>query len=269
MSIEELEMKVNEINKLVVETITRAKGGHVGTSLSETDILTALYFHTLNITHENYRLPSRDRFVLSKGHGSEGLYCTLATKGIFPVSELTKYLTHESELTIHPTKHVEGVEVNTGALGHGFPNAVGMALAAKKSAASWRTFVLVGDGEIQEGSNWEAAMAASHFRLGNLTLIVDNNMLQLADKVENTMGIEPLDRKLAAFGFEVYHVDGHSMKALTDLFDSLDYGSDTPHAVIAHTIKGHGVTFMENVAEWHHRVPTKEEAETALKELSK
>lgn len=267
MTINELETKAIEIKRLIVATITKAKGGHIGTSLSETDILTALYFHTLNITPANFRSPERDRFVLSKGHGSEGLYCTLAAKGIFPVSDLDKYLTHASELTIHPTRHINGVEMNTGALGHGFPNAVGMALAAKKSGAKYKTFVLTGDGELQEGSNWEAAMSAAHFKLGNLTLIVDNNKLQLGDKVEKTMGIEPLDKKLEAFGFEVHHVNGHSMKELTELFDSLDYGSDKPHAIVAHTIKGSGVSFMENIAEWHHRVPTPAEAEVALKEL--
>ncbi len=269
MDIPSLEKKANEIRQLIIRMVTHAKGGHVGTSLSETDILTALYFHTLNISKENMTNPDRDRFVLSKGHGSEGLYCTLAAKGIFPLEDLDRYLTHESPLTIHPTNHVAGVEVNTGALGHGFPNAVGMAIAAKKSGRNYRTFVLTGDGELQEGSNWEAAMAAAHFKLGNLTVIVDNNSLQLADRIEKTMGIEPLDKKFEAFGFDVHRVDGHSQKELTELFDRLDYLGDRPHAVIARTTKGSGVSFMESVAEWHHRVPTPAEAEIALKELAK
>jgi transketolase len=263
----ELETKSIEIKRLIVETVTKAKGGHIGTSLSETDILTALYFHILNIDSTNFKNPDRDRFVLSKGHGSEGLYCTLAAKGIFPEANLAKYLTHESELTIHPTNHINGVEVNTGALGHGFSNAVGMALAAKKSGRKYRTFVLTGDGELQEGSNWEAAMSAAHFNLGNLTVIVDNNGLQLADRIEKTMRIEPLGEKFKAFGFDVHYVDGHSMPELTKTLDNLDYSGDKPHAIIARTTKGKGVSFMENIAEWHHRVPTPAEAEIALKEL--
>lgn len=268
MTTNELKTKANEIRKSIVYTIFYANGGHVGTSLSEVDILTALYFRILNTTPEDFKNPNRDRFVLSKGHGSEGLYCTLAARGFFPHSDLNYYLKHESKLTIHPTSDVHGVEINTGALGHGFSIGVGMALAAKKSKKNYRTFVVVGDGEIQEGSNWEAAMAAAHFKLGNFTLIIDNNTLQLADKIENTMGIEPIDKKFEAFGFETYHVDGHSMEDLVNVFESLDYTSNKPHAIIAHTIKGKGVSFMENVAEWHHRVPTAQETELALKELS-
>jgi transketolase len=264
-----LEKQANEIRKLIVKTITKARGGHIGTSLSETDILTVLYFHTLNISKENLRSPERDRFVLSKGHGSEGLYCTLAAKGIFPLEHLDHYLEHDSVLTIHPTNHINGIEISTGALGHGFSNAVGMALSAKLSGAKYRTFVLTGDGELQEGTNWEAAMSAAHFKLGNLTVIVDNNKLQLADRVEKTMDIEPLDKKFEAFGFDVHNVDGHSVQKMAELFDQLDYTGDKPHAVIAHTIKGAGISYMENIAEWHHRVPTPEDAEIALKELSK
>ncbi len=262
-----LNTKTIEIKRLVIETITKAKGGHIGTSLSEVDILTALYFHTLNISPDTLNAPERDRFVLSKGHGSEGLYCTLAAKGIISREDLANYLTHKSDLTIHPTNQVNGIEINTGALGHGFSNAVGMALAAKIQNASYRTYILTGDGELQEGSIWEAAMAAAHFKLGNLTLIVDNNKIQLGDRIENTMGIEPLDAKFQAFGFDVHHVDGHSISDICSLFDTLDYDGERPHAVIAHTVKGHGVSFMENIVEWHHRIPTMEEAETALKEL--
>lgn len=268
MTTSELKSKAKEIRVSIVKTIFNAKGGHVGTSLSETDILTVLYFRILNTNPEDFQNPNRDRFVLSKGHGSEGLYCTLAARGFFPQSDLNLYLRHESKLTIHPTSDVHGVEINTGALGHGFSIGVGMALAAKRSNKIYRTFVVVGDGEIQEGSNWEAAMAAAHFKLGNFTLIIDNNTLQLADKIENTMRIEPLDKKLEAFGFDTHHVDGHSIEDLVNLFESLDYNSNKPHAIIAHTIKGKGVSFMENVAEWHHKVPTAEEAELALKELS-
>jgi transketolase len=262
----ELKEKSNEIKKLVITMTAKGKGGHVGTSLSEADILAALFFHTMNF---DYQDPDRDRFVLSKGHGSESLYCTLALKGTFPVSELNNYLTHDSFLTIHPTRHVPGVEINTGALGHGFSIAVGMALGARKSLKNWRTFVLTGDGELEEGSNWEAAMAASFYKLGNLTVIVDNNRLQLADFISKIMEIEPLDKKFEAFGFDVYKVAGNDPQAISDCLDSLDYSGTKPHCILAQTTKGSGVSFMENIAEWHHRVPTIDEAEKAIKELSK
>lgn len=267
MIVNELEKKANEIRKLVLSTISRSKAGHIGASLSEVDVLTVLYFHVMNICPDSCNSSQRDRFVLSKGHASEGLYATLTKRGILPAYEMDRYMEHDCPLTIHPTRHVPGVEINTGALGHGFSNAVGMALAAKMAKEPWRVFVMTGDGELQEGSNWEAAMAAAHFKLGNLVLIVDNNGLQLADSVQHTMGLEPLDKKLEAFGFEVHHVDGHSMDNLVRYFDSLGYNGDKPHALIAHTIKGAGVSFMENVPEWHHRIPTMEEAAVAMEAL--
>ena len=241
----------------------------MGASLSEVDILTALFFGFMRCNPSAPDDPERDRFILSKGHGSEGLYCTLAHKGYFPQAMLDDYLGHDSPLTIHPTRHAPGVEMNTGALGHGFSNAVGVALSAKKSGRRFRTFVLTGDGELQEGTNWEAAMAAANFKLGNLVAFVDNNRLQLADTVENTMRIEPLDRKFEAFGFEVLRVDGHSIAEILGALGRIDYESDRPHAIIARTVKGKGVSFMEGVPEWHHRIPTPEEAAKALEELSK
>jgi transketolase len=263
----DVESKAKEIKRLVVKTITKAKGGHIGTSLSEVDILATLYFGILNVDAQRPDYPDRDRFILSKGHGSEGLYCSLAAKGFFPEAELESYLQHDCPMTIHPTRHVPGVEMNTGALGHGFSNAVGVALAARLRKRPFRAFVLTGDGELQEGSNWEAAMAAAHFELGNLVLIVDNNGLQLADRIDRTMGIEPLGAKLEAFGFDVHPVDGHSIPALLELFSGLDYAGKKPHAVVARTTKGKGVSFMEGVPEWHHRIPTPEEGARALKEL--
>jgi len=267
MHISELNTKAIEIRRSIVSTIVKAKGGHIGTSLSEVDILTALYFRVMNYSVDNYTDPDRDRFVLSKGHGSEGLYCTLAAKGIIPQSELDTYLTHDCHLTIHPTRHVPGVEINTGALGHGFSIAVGIALGAKKSGKKFRSFLMTGDGELQEGTNWEAAMSAAHFKLGNLVLIIDHNKLQLSDRIAHTMGLDPLDKKFASFGFDVHQIDGHSMKEIVDTLEKLDYEGDKPHAVIAHTVKGKGVSFMENIAEWHHRVPTPDEGAAALKEL--
>jgi transketolase len=248
--------------------ITHAKGGHLGASLSEADILTALFFHTLRLSPENMDDPNRDRFVLSKGHASEGLYAVLAERGFFPPSWLEEYLTENCPLTIHPTNHVPGVEVNTGALGHGFSIAVGMALGAKKADRPCRVFVLTGDGELQEGSNWEAAMAAAHFRLGNLVWIIDNNGLQLTAPVRDTLEIEPLEDKLRAFGFDTRRVDGNDTGKVAALLDMLDYEGDVPHAVIAKTVKGKGVSFMENIPEWHHRIPTPEECTKALRELA-
>jgi transketolase len=264
----EINQKANEIRKSVVSMIVKAKGGHLGCSLSEADILTVLFFHTLNFSPENRNDPDRDRFVLSKGHASEGLYAVLAERGFFPKSWLFDYLKSESPLTIHPTSHVPGVEINTGALGHGLSIGTGMALAARKTFRNYRTFVLTGDGELEEGSNWEAAMAAAHYKLGNLTLIIDRNGLQLSDTIANTMEIAPLREKLDAFGFDVHDVDGHDTGALARMFDSLDYTAQKPHAVIAHTVKGKGVSFMENRPEWHHTIPTEEQGKAALKELS-
>lgn len=262
-----IKMKSKEIRKLILSTIVKAKGGHAGASLSEVDILATLYFHVLRISPETLQDPLRDRFILSKGHGSEGLYCTLAAKGILPKSELDRYLTHACDLSIHPTNHVPGVEICTGALGHGFSIAVGIALSAKKKNQSYRAFVLTGDGELEEGSNWEAAMSAAHFKLGNLTVIVDNNQLQLIDFISHTMEIEPLFDKFVSFGFDVHVVDGHSPQDLCRVFDNLDYEGDKPHAIIARTVKGKGISFMENVPEWHHRIPTEVEGDAALMEL--
>ena len=263
-----LDKKANKIRQMVVKMITHAKGGHIAASLSEIDILTTLYFQILKLSPQDLNNPLRDRFVLSKGHASEGLYCTLAAAGFFDPVLLENYLEEDCPLTIHPTNHVPGIEVNTGALGHGLSIAIGMALASKRSGSFYRVFVLTGDGELQEGSNWEAAMAAAYFKLGNLTHIVDYNRLQLTDTIANTMEINPLRDKLEAFGFDVHDVDGHNTAAMAGLFDSLDYASEKPHAVIAHTVKGKGVSFMENRSEWHHTIPSKEQGEKALAELS-
>ena len=264
----ELKTKAIKTRRDIVSMIVNARGGHLGSSLSEADILTVLFFHTLDFSPENRTSPDRDRFVLSKGHASEGLYAVLAEAGFFPKAWLDEYLRDECPLTIHPTNHVPGIELNTGALGHGLSIAAGMALAAKKTGRSYRTFVLTGDGELEEGSNWEAAMAAAHYKLGNLTLIVDSNGLQLSDTLSNTMEVNPIGEKLRAFGFDVHDIDGHDTDAMAALFDSLDYGSDKPHGIIARTVKGKGVSFAENGPEWHHTIPTAEQGALALKELS-
>ena len=212
--------------------------------------------------------PARDRFVLSKGHASAALYATLAEAGFFPHEQLETYMKPLSMLNGHPDRcKVPGVEANTGPLGHGLPIGVGMALAAKMDKADWRTFVLTGDGELQEGSNWEAIMAASHFRLDNLTVIVDRNRLQQGDTTERTMSLEPLAERWRAFGWGVVEVDGHNIGSMIRTFESLPLDAGRPTCVIARTFKGRGVSFIEDRVEWHHRVPTDAELAAALAEL--
>jgi transketolase len=242
--------------------------GHAGGDLSAADVLAALYANILHVDPRNPSWPARDRFILSKGHCSAALYATLAHSGFFPVERLSAYMKPLSELNGHPDRNkVDGVEANTGPLGHGLPIAVGAAKAAKIKGDSWRTFVLTGDGELQEGSNWEAAMAASHFRLDNLTLIVDRNRLQQGEETERTIGLEPLAERWRAFGWTVREVDGHNLTELVDTFAAVPFEEGRPNCIIAHTRKGCGVSFMENRVEWHHRVPTAEELDAALREL--
>ena len=243
--------------------------GHPGGDLSAADILATLYFHVLRVDPTNPRDPDRDRFILSKGHASASLYATLAERGFMPVEALRTFLQPLSMLNGHPDRNkVPGVEANTGPLGHGLPIAVGAALAAKMDEAAWRTFVLTGDGELQEGSNWEAAMAASQFGLDNLAVIVDRNRLQLGDATERTIGLEPLADRWRAFGWAVVEVDGHDVEALAQTFDALPAEPGRPNCVIAKTCKGRGVSFMENRHEWHHRVPSDAELAQALRELA-
>jgi transketolase len=245
-----------------------ARLGHPGGDLSAADILAALYSSVLDIDPRNPRRPDRDRFILSKGHCSAALYATLAEAGFIPRDLLTDYMKPLSMLNGHPDRNkVPGVEANTGPLGHGLPIGVGAAKAAKITGASWRTFVLTGDGELQEGSNWEAAMAASQFRLDNLTVIVDRNRLQQGDKTEHTISLEPLTDRWRSFGWAVRELDGHDMEAVIETLRGVPFETGRPNCVIAHTHKGRGVSFMEDQVEWHHRVPTDAELATALAEL--
>lgn len=242
--------------------------GHPGGDLSAADILAALFSSVLNVDPLNPRMPDRDRFILSKGHCSGALYATLAETGFFPREWLAEYMKPLSLLNGHPDRNkVPGVEANTGPLGHGLPIGVGAAKAAKITGASWRTFVLTGDGELQEGSNWEAAMAASHFGLDNLTVIVDRNRLQQGDETERTVSLEPLADRWTAFGWAVREIDGHDLDLLIRTFRDVPFKPGQPSCVIAHTHKGRGVSFMEDRVEWHHRVPTAEELALALAEL--
>jgi transketolase len=245
-----------------------ARLGHPGGDLSAADILAALYTCILNIDPLQPRDPGRDRFILSKGHCSAALYAVLAETGFFPLDSLAEFMKPLSILNGHPDRNKAlGVEANTGPLGHGLPIAVGAAKAARITGAPWRTFVLTGDGELQEGSNWEAAMAGAHFRLDNLTLIVDRNRLQQGDETERTMALEPLAGRWRAFGWAVEEVDGHDMKALVETLGAVPFETGRPNCIIAHTHKGRGVSFMEDRAEWHHRIPNDQELAAALAEL--
>ena len=236
--------------------------------MSAADILATLYSNILRVDPANPAWPDRDRFILSKGHCSASLYSALAYSGFIPVEQLREYMRPLSMLNGHPDRNkVPGVEANTGPLGHGLPIAVGAAKAAKMTGASWRTFVLTGDGELQEGSNWEAAMAAAQFGLENLTLIIDRNRLQQGAETERTVALEPLADRWKAFGWVVREVDGHNLDQLTRTLGAIPFEPGKPNCILANTRKGCGVSFMENRVEWHHRVPTDDELLAALREL--
>ncbi len=267
-SSEELEQIARRVRRISLQTVYDARMGHPGGDLSAADILTVLYFSVLRVDPDNPKSPERDRFILSKGHCSALLYSTLAEAGFFPADQLATYMKPLSMLNGHPDRNkLPGIEANTGPLGHGLPIGAGCAKAAKMTGAQWRTFVLTGDGELQEGSNWEAAMAANHFGLDNLTVIVDRNRLQQGDTTENTITMEPLGERWRSFGWAVREVDGHDLAALSEALHAVPFEAGRPSCVIAHTMKGRGVSFMENRAEWHHRVPTEEEIGLALDEL--
>lgn len=266
MTDHELRLKSVRLRKRLLEIIVRAGAGHTGGGLSCLDILNVLYNRVLRVCPETFGDPGRDRYVQSKGHSVEALYAVLADRGYFPAQDLETLCRYQSPYVGHPTRKVRGIEMNTGALGHGLPICIGMALAAKRDAASWRVFTLLGDGELAEGSNWEAAMAAAHYRLDNLTAILDHNALQITGATRDVLSNEPVDGKFRAFGWAVREADGHDYAALTKaLADSPEPGR--PTLVLAHTIKGRGVSFMENVAKWHHGVPSEQELRQALEEL--
>ncbi|MEU9590923.1 transketolase [Streptomyces sp. NPDC048219] len=249
--------------------ISRAGQGHIGGDYSAADIVTTLYFAVLDVRPDAPRWPERDRFVLSKGHAAGILYATLAHAGFFDESELAGFLEPLSPLNGHPNRRkVPGVETSTGPLGHGLPVAVGMATAAELDGSARRTFVLTGDGELQEGSNWEAAMSASQQRLGRLTVIVDRNRLQQGAPTEETSALDPLDAKWTAFGFDVRTIDGHDHETLYQALGERRTAGDRPRCLIADTVKGKGVSFIENRAEWHHKVPSAEQTTAALEELT-
>jgi len=267
--LERLRKLAASIRERDLRMVYKAKLGHIGGDLSVADILVALYFGVLRIDPSRPNAPERDRFILSKGHGAGVLYTTLAHAGFFPLADLDTFVQPLSRLNGHPDrKKVPGVETNTGPLGHGLPVAVGCALGARMDGAAWRTFVVTGDGELQEGSNWEAALSAAHYKLDNLTVIVDRNGLQQGDFTESTMHLDPLADKWRAFGWSVREVHGHDFAALLDVLDQLPFEWGRPNCIIAHTHKGQGVSFMRDRPAWHHRIPTADEFAQALGELN-
>ncbi len=269
LSIEDLREKAREIRKrIVVLNSESPAGGHTGADLSQVDIVTALYFRILNCAPDCLNDPERDVYIQSKGHAAGGYYCCLAEAGYFPKEWLPTYQHADSKLPGHPVKHkTPGVELNTGALGHGLPVAVGLALAAKKSGSSRKIYVVTGDGELAEGSNWEAALVAAHYGLDNLIIINDKNQLQLAGFTKDIMKTDPLDEKWKAFGMEVSECEGNNLESVVATLENLPE-TGKPHVVIAHTIKGAGISFIEGRPEWHHKVPKGDEVTKALEELS-
>lgn len=254
------------IRRRDLQAVFEAGAGHIGGEMSAIDILTALYFRVLRVWPDQPRNPERDRFVLSKGHTACALYVTLAKRGFFPEDELSSFLKPYSRLNGHPANtKLPGVETSTGPLGHGLPVAVGMAKAARITGAAWHTYVMTGDGEMQEGSNWEAIMSAAQFGLGNLTLIIDHNRFQQGAALAETNNLAPLRPKIEAFGWDVTEIDGHSMD---EIVPALERRGARPHCVVAHTNKGQGISFMQDRVDWHHKVPNAEQYRLAMAELS-
>ena len=270
MDINELKKKAVEVRKGVIVGTHAAKSGHPGGSLSAADIFTYLFFEELNIDPANPDKPDRDRFVLSKGHTAPGYYAALANRGFFPVKDLETLRHTGSYLQGHPDKkHIPGVDMSSGSLGQGISAAVGMALSAKLSGDSYRVYTLLGDGEIQEGQVWEASMFAASRKLDNLTVIVDNNNLQIDGSVDQVCSPYPIDEKFKAFGFHVICIDGNDMEQIRKAFDEAKTVKEKPVAIIAKTVKGKGVSFMENQVGWHGKAPNDEEFEKAMAELEK
>ena len=266
----ELEKMANEIRKDIVTAVHSAKSGHPGGSLSSADIFTYLYFEEMNVDPANPKWEDRDRFVLSKGHVAPGLYSTLAEKGYFPKEDL-KTLRHTgSYLQGHPDmKHIPGIDMSSGSLGQGVSVAVGMAAAGKYDKKDYRVYTLTGDGEIQEGQIWEAAMWAGHRKLDNLVVIVDNNNLQIDGSIEDVCSPYPIDKKFEAFNFHVINIDGNDFDQIRAAFKEARETKGMPTAIIAKTVKGKGVSFMENAAGWHGKAPDDEEYEIAMADLEK
>ena len=266
----ELKKIANEVRKGIVTSVHSAKAGHPGGSLSAADIYTYLYFEELNIDPQNPDDPARDRFVLSKGHTTPGYYATLAHRGFFPVEDLVTFRHVGSYLQGHPCmQHIPGVDMSTGSLGQGISAAVGMAISGKLTNDDYRVYTLLGDGEIQEGQVWEAAMLAGHRNLDNLVVIVDNNGLQIDGNIEDVCSPYPIDKKFEAFNFHVINIDGHDFEQIEAAFKEAKATKGQPTAIIAKTVKGKGVSFMENKASWHGSAPNDEQYAIAMEDLEK
>jgi transketolase len=267
MTTKELQSRSINYRKKILKYIKIANAGHTGGSLSCIDILNVLYNKVLNVSPENFSSPDRDRYIQSKGHCVEALFVVLTDKNFFPEEDLNTLCKYKSHYIGHPTKKVKGVEQNTGALGHGLPISVGTALAAKMDKKDYKVYTLMGDGELPEGSNWEAALSAAHYKLDNLCAIVDKNSLQITAPTADVMSTDPLDKKWEAFGWAVKEVNGNNVEELLAAFSSLPFENGKPSVIIAHTTKGKGVSYMENQLKWHHGVPNNDEYELAQKEL--
>jgi len=265
----DLELQIKSVNyrKALLKYIKMANAGHTGGSLSCTDILNVLYNDVLNVSPENFADKNRDRYIQSKGHSVEALYVILADQGFFPESDLETICKFQSKYVGHPTRKVKGIEFNTGALGHGLPISAGIALAGKRDNLTYKVYTLLGDGELAEGSNWEAAMMASHYKLDNLVAILDHNTLQISGRNRDVCSPYPIDVKFNAFGWSVISVDGNSISELREAFGKIPPELGKPTLIIANTVKGKGVSYMEDIAKWHHGVPSDEQYELAIREL--
>ena len=267
--VEELEKKAKTIRKGIIEAVYEAKSGHPGGSLSIADILTVLYFNELKIDENNPDWEERDRVILSKGHCSPALYSALANRGFFKVEDLKTFRKIDSYLQGHPDKNkVPGVDMTTGSLGQGLSIANGIALMGKLQNKNYRVYAILGDGEIEEGQIWEAAMTSNKYKLDNLCVIIDNNNLQIDGSIEEVMSSYPIDEKFKSFGFQIINIDGHNIQEITDAFEVAKNVKNKPTCIIAKTIKGKGISFMENRVEWHGKAPTEEQYKIAMKELS-
>jgi len=265
---ENLTVKSFELRKNVIDMIVAGKGGHIGGDMSVIDTLIALYYNIMNVGPDMQDDPERDMFIMSKGHSVEALYAVLADKGYFPIEQVIKEFSQfGSEFIGHPNNQLPGIEMNSGSLGHGLPVAVGMALAGKMDQSKRRVYVVMGDGELAEGSVWEGAMSASQYNLDNLCAVVDRNRLQISGTTEYVMHQDPLEARFAAFGWNVIDVDGNDIDALTAAFRTAESVKGKPTVVIANTIKGYGSPVMENKAPWHHHVPNEEEYQQIMKDL--
>lgn len=257
-----------EIRKLTLKMVFNAKASHIGGAFSMADILAVLYYNILNVDPSQPNNNNRDRFLLSKGHACTSLYATLGLKGFFDVEELKTYATNGSKFLSHTSHYISGVEISAGSLGHALPISCGLAIAAKKKQKSWKTYCLLSDGELNEGSNWESILLAPQLKLNNLILIVDYNKIQSFGFIKDIIDIEPLSKKFEAFNWETYEINGHNHEELLATFKLCDNQNLKPKVIICNTVKGKGVSFMENKLLWHYKSPSQEEYNQALKELN-